>query len=410
MKMDQVMRAVLVFTTVLIYPVFVWSQANFVIPGNFIIQTPCKAYISFRNETGESSVEVNRTYTAYGENKSTQASHVHLDVGGQRKWVSLDCGEYVGEKPAFVNETTGGGTTEPGAECLPFFDSVDNLVNVGVGGSVDITPEAPEIEPFGVAVNNMCGSAGKITSKTEFKQLLMGNPDVLLDLIEYTKGKVFADRPAHQDIDTYLEDLTEAWYAIHAFDHIFCGEPLSANSIGGLHFYGRYRQLQAEGDACRMANFDENEVVPGSVYTMGVRMKRADGGWAQFDTKGYGLTLSAADILKVATRAFSENPTSSSSSAGCILDLDDADTNYKMVFVRRAQGIRTFYPDATPDFARNPACANTVSLNESTEDGDRTSLCDSADDTGKVLRTGRFIISVTSFDDRGFDLHVEKCD
>ena len=30
---------------------------------------------------------------------------------------------------------------------------------------------------------------------------------------------------------------------------------------------------------------------------MGVRMKRADGGWAEFGTKGYGLTFSAADMI-----------------------------------------------------------------------------------------------------------------
>ncbi|MGA7981444.1 MAG: hypothetical protein WCA32_14650, partial [Chromatiaceae bacterium] len=59
--------------------------------------------------------------------------------------------------------------------------------------------------------------------------------------------------------------------------------------------------------------------------------------------------LSAEDILKVATRALAENPTSSASSTGCLLRVSDDDSDFPAIFVRRKSGIRSFYPDATPD-------------------------------------------------------------
>jgi hypothetical protein len=235
------------------------------------------------------------------------------------------------------------------------------------------------------------------------------------DLLKYTGGKVFSNRPAQQNTDAFLDDLVEAWYAISAFDHIFCGEPKSSNSIGGLHYHGRYQQLQASGAACRLDNFNHNEVIPGSIYTMGVRMKQANDDWAKFDTKGYALTLSAADLLKVITRAFAENPTSSDSSTGCTLDVIDADTNYETVFVRRAKGIRTFFPDATPDLNRNPLCSSTIDLGTPVvttgpvAESDQPINCDRAESNTQTLIAGKFKISVISVDENGFNLRVNEC-
>jgi hypothetical protein len=94
---------------------------------------------------------------------------------------------------------------------------------------------------------------------------------------------------------------------------------------------------------------------------MGVRMK-VGSGLAESPVKGYGLTLSAEDILKVATRALAENPTSSASSTGCLLLVSDDDYDFPAIFVRRKNGIRTFYPDATPDPRRNDSCRHPIVL------------------------------------------------
>ncbi len=114
-----------------------------------------------------------------------------------------------------------------------------------------------------------------------------------------------------------------------------------------------------------MTNHHQNEVVDGVIYTMGVRMKNSSGRVVSDATKGYGLTLSGEDILKVVTRAFADNPTTSTSSAGCILPVKDDGYDFKTVFVRRATGIRTFYPDATPNGRGdrvNPDCAAKVEV------------------------------------------------
>ncbi|NET35268.1 MAG: EndoU domain-containing protein [Cyanothece sp. SIO1E1] len=61
--------------------------------------------------------------------------------------------------------------------------------------------------------------------------------------------------------------------------------------------------------------------------------------------------------MKISTKAFRDNPTNSRESTGCLLDIKDDCKNFKAVFVRRASGVRTFYPDATPDAGRNGTCA-----------------------------------------------------
>ncbi len=232
---------------------------------------------------------------------------------------------------------------------------------VNFGGVQDITPVPPVLSEFDRAVNQVCGEPGKAVSRAEFQQLMNDHPQVLAAIQDFTEGKVFGSRPTLRDTAAYLEDLTDAWFNIHGFDHIICAEPTAGGSIGGFHFWGRYLELQQKGLACRLPNLSRAEVIPGVIYTMGAKIK-VDGGVASSPVKGYGLTLSAADILKAATKAFAENPTASTKSKGCLLPLEDDGREFITVFVRRAGGIRTFYPDATPDTNRNPDCKAEIVL------------------------------------------------
>jgi hypothetical protein len=338
-----------------------FAQFFFSQPREFVLDRSCEAYTSLKKKTNPIALEVGKTYTALGENKQPGGTHAFLKLGGDSKWVELGCGHYVGGSAA---ESTGNVPAPPAeatATCLPFFDNENNPVKIKVGGMADITPPAPVLNAFDQAVNTTCGAAGKVVSPEEFKTLLQANPDVLQRLMAFTKQRVYTDRPARESGDAYLADLTEAWFSLKAFDHIFCGQPEAGKAIGGLHFYGRYVQLQQSGEACRMDNYRQNEVVPGVLYSMGAVMKAANGGSARSSIKGYGLTLNAEDILKAATRAFSENPTTSSESTACMLPVTDDGKNFTVVFVRRATGIRTFYPDATPA-PNDPACAAPIGL------------------------------------------------
>jgi hypothetical protein len=151
----------------------------------------------------------------------------------------------------------------------------------------------------------------------------------------------------------FLNDLTDIWFNVVGFDHVFCGEPVQGGSIGGLHFVGRYVELQNKGLAGRLANnTSREEVVPNTIYTMGVVMKVGTG-TAQSSIKGYPYTLNAEEILSIASLGYKNNPNTSTTNQACLLNVTDEGRTFKAVFVRRQGGIRTFYPDATPDSSAN---------------------------------------------------------
>jgi len=330
------------------------AQVLFDTPRTFLLERSCPAHVSIRKQTGTETLTPGQPFTALGENRADNPTHVLLALNGGRKWVARDCGHY-GSTPPPPHSA-------PEPACLPFFDHQDNPVRVRVGGPADITPPPPVINAFGQAVNAVCGQPGQAVTAGTFQALMRRHPQVLTRLRLFTAGKVFAERPARTDNDTYLTDLSEAWFAVHAFEHIFCGEPRANGPIGGLHYAGRYLQLQQRGQLCRMNNLRQNEVVPGVIYSMGVEMKTLDGRLSRSSIKGYGLTFSAEDILKAATAAFAANPgTSRQKSTACRLPVRDDGQAFTTVFVRRQNGIRTFYPDATPD-ARTPACSAAVNL------------------------------------------------
>lgn len=343
------------------------AQTLFETAREFVLDRQCDAYRSFKKATGATPLEISRHYPGRGVNRPDNPSHVFIRVGEQSLWVDLACGHFAdGDGAVAAPAPAAGERTAGGPACLPFFDDVDNPVPrpLRVGGKADITPPPPPLDAFDKAVMAACGPAGKSVTRDEFKALMLAHADVLARLKAFTAGRVFADRPQRFATESYLDDLADAWFDVKAFDHVMCGQPGEGGRIGGLHFAGRYLQLQQSGEACRMANYGQNEVVPGLIYTFGAEIRTATGTW-RHSTKGYGYTLSAEEMIKAATRALAENPTESSESRGCLLSLTDDDRPLVIVFVRRAQGIRTFYPDATPNSRGDkpsPPCAAPVSL------------------------------------------------
>lgn len=332
------------------------AQAMFEKPRTFVPAKACSAYTSIKKQTEPVSLDVGRTYRALGANRAEGASHLMIEVDHQRKWVALACGSYEGAGQG----NTGGASHN--ATCLPFFDDTHNPVWLPGSGRVDVTPPAPEVSPFGHAVNALCGDFGAKVTPSGFRSMLTAHPDVLERIRKFTKGRVYSERSAPTGRGGYLDDLTEALFSANGFAHIFCGETSRSGSVSGLHFRGRYLQLQRKGVACRLPdNRGSEEVALGAVYSVGVRI-HTNGRFTESERKGYGLTLGAEDLLKVVTRAFVENPASGRSNEGCLLTVEDDGKRFKAVFVRRNQGIRTFYPDVTPDAARNPACAAKIVL------------------------------------------------
>ncbi|WP_414527916.1 EndoU domain-containing protein [Nodularia chucula] len=239
--------------------------------------------------------------------------------------------------------------SQPASQLLPFFDNINNPVPVGfpIGQKLDITPAPPVLNSFDLAVLNICGSIGTRVTPNQFQQLLSSYPDVLQKLQTVTGGEL---RPGRRNKSEFLADLTDIWFKNRGFEHIFCGELKSANDIGGLHFYGRYLQLQNQGIGGRLPNNHRREqVVPGVIYTMGVVIQQGNLTFRDV-IKGYSYVSNAQELLIDATQIFKLQ---GNSEGACIFYVRDQDTGttFPKVFVRRQKAIVTFYPDATPQGA-----------------------------------------------------------
>ncbi|RCJ27125.1 endonuclease [Nostoc minutum NIES-26] len=236
--------------------------------------------------------------------------------------------------------------SQPDTKLLPFFDNLDNPVPVGfpAGQQIDITPPPPLLNSFDRAVLKLCGPIGTRVSANNFKQLLSYYPNVLQKIQKSSGGELL---PGRWKKAQFLEDLTNIWFKRRGFEHIFCGEIYNANDIGGLHFYGRYLQLQNEGIGGRLPNNQKREeVVPGVIYTMGVVIKQ-DNLTVTDTLKGYGYLSNAEKMLLDVTRAFKRQ---GNTEGACIYNVrdDERGKSFPTVFVRKQRAIITFYPDATP--------------------------------------------------------------
>ncbi|MDZ8187864.1 MAG: EndoU domain-containing protein [Nostoc sp. ChiSLP02] len=233
---------------------------------------------------------------------------------------------------------------------LPFFDNVDNPVPVRFPSEqqLDITPPQPQLNSFDQAVLKICGSIGTKVNANSFKQLLSSYPDVLQKVQQASGGELL---PGRKKKAQFLDDLTNIWFKRRGFEHIFCGEIYNPNDIGGLHFYGRYLQLQNEGIGGRLPNNQgREEVVPGVIYTMGVIIKQKNRTVTDV-IKGYGYLSNAEEMLLDATKIFKLQ---GNKEGACIYNVSDRETgkSFPTVFVREQKAIITYYPDATPQGAK----------------------------------------------------------
>ncbi len=343
-----------------------WALSTFDPPRQFVVTKSCNATTAIRTASASVAVQAGQTFKALGSNKKMpDATHVQIEVKGKRKWIDITCGDLrfavagkvvapSKEKPSAVTPT------RRQSRFRPFFDDRRNPEKVRFGGPADMTPPAPQLDKFDRAVNKLCGPIGSKVSPRAFQTMMRAHPDVLKAVHAFTEGKVFGGERPLSSPDAYLDKLTAAWFSSHGFEHIYCGEP-NRGKIGGLHFWGRYLELQEKDLGGRLPNnASREEVVPGAIYSVGVEIE-VGGQIVRSTIKGYGLTLSAADLLKAGTKALADNPTRSSRNEACILRVQDDGKDFKMVFVRKAKGIRTFFPDATPS-ASDPACRGVVTL------------------------------------------------
>jgi Bacterial EndoU nuclease len=231
----------------------------------------------------------------------------------------------------------------------PFFDRIDNpeFQHFSQGIAMDGTPTPPALSPFDRDVLKVCGNLGDRVDVEDFQALLRAYPQVLQQIQLAVDGEIFAGRNTSAE---FLADLTEIWFKLHGFEHVFCGN-IHNGELKGLHYVGRYLQLQEQGLAGKLPNnHQQEETIEGAVYTIGVLLKY--GSRVLVDRRtGYALVTDAAELLIAATQAFKTKLRPNTVCTFPVIDADSGQT-YPAVLVKQDQAIVTFYPDATPTDAK----------------------------------------------------------
>jgi Bacterial EndoU nuclease len=340
------------------------SATNAQIPptGTFTATQICPATKKIAgNNPGNVRTVVGTTYSSIGFNSAARTD-ILLKIAGvtpSQRWVKSSCGDF---------QASGSPNPDPGSgniNLLPFFDNQNNPipVNFPVGSSKDITPPPPQLEQFDRKVLTMCGTGFDApVSEQSFRQLLQDYPDVLNKLKNAAGGMI---KPNRGTDPAFTDDLVQIWFSQRGFKHILCGEisdkrrPDNVPVLDGLHFYGRYLQLQQQSGtrAGRYSDPDtKQEVVDRVIYTFGTRVVKGNTTIAEGPIKGYSYVLNAQEILIHATKAFKLfNPVAGQPPA-CLYKVSDPDAApFQAVFVKKEGAIRTFYPDATPE---GSSCGN----------------------------------------------------
>ena len=226
-------------------------------------------------------------------------------------------------------------------ECLPFFDySKDKVVTkvVQSDGSfqnrqVDITPEPIADSRFGSEVLRACGQFGsKVKPQAVQKLVEIFNPDLIKEL-----AREFPDYSNRE----LMEIIGKAWTGSGGFEHVFCGQP-KKDKVGGLHYTGRYFELQEKGQLCRITNnLNNEEILPESVYTIGISIP----GGIVDRKKGFSIRQAAEDIFFEAARNYLRNCVSPSKNRRVCFSRFYQDGSFGNLFVCAPNvGIVTFYP------------------------------------------------------------------
>jgi hypothetical protein len=297
--------------------------------GELVAAQGCEAFQSFRKRTNPDGarLDADRRYEVLARNQAGGEWLQVLVPGAQpaQRWVKETCGRLI---PA------------PGTGAFrPFFDDVDD-------GPGDPSPPAPPLDAFDRAVLDVCGAWGSRPRAQTFRAML-DRPELQAEVerIHEALGRTPASLPRFKD------ELTSVWFAAGGFVHVFCGEP-EPGGVGGLHYRGRYLELQEEGLAGLAGEADcpetEPEIEP-PVYTFGLRYRMPASRTLQADCRtGYAYDLGAGDLLIQATTAYGANRGAADAEM-CLHEVATPGAPpYLAVFVARDDAVRTFYPDATP--------------------------------------------------------------
>jgi hypothetical protein len=305
--------------------------------GAFVADDRCPAFDSIRRQSNPGGVVLapGQSYDVRGLNRE-DGDYVQVEVPGatpRTRWVSRDCGE--------LRETGDSGSEPPGqagTALLPFFDTVAQ--------PNDPAPPPPALGAFDRAVLEICGAWGSRPSRAAFRAML-DRPALAADverIYQALGGSILGGR---REPAPFKDELAAVWFSEEGFRHVFCGEP-SGSTIGGLHYAGRYLQMQEQGWGGLAPRCAKAEIAP-PIYTIGVEYRTQSGRRRSACPKGYALNLDAGEILIEATRALKLLLPRAAGKSMCLHRVAEPNERaYFAVFVIKSGAVRTFYPDASP--------------------------------------------------------------
>ncbi|MEH6631921.1 MAG: EndoU domain-containing protein [Halopseudomonas aestusnigri] len=228
----------------------------------------------------------------------------------------------------------------------PFFDDENEK-------AIDPTPNAPVITPFGKEVLKLCGDWGSQVSERGFLQALSGSSgEEVLNVLQVRMRKedLSLNLSAKYSLWSLAEkkrnELGLIWFGANGFRHIFCGEP-KRKKIGGLHYRGRYLQMQKEGWGGLDISCHKMQISP-PVYTIGVFYQRSNKTKGRACVKGYSHSLDAEELFVEVTIAYLRVAKNfedyAKKKAVCLHEIEEDGHKYSAVFVANPKGIITFYP------------------------------------------------------------------
>jgi hypothetical protein len=342
--------AVVLFSAIV--SLFLWAgiaEAQVLQSGTFRATQNCPATRSIQGTNpGNVRVVNGQRYELVGFN-SPARKYVLIKIPNAtpaQRWVRATCGkvERQNDDPAAPDPDR---PAQPTSRLIPFFDQTDNPVTVNFSPDrlkVDISPPPPPLTDFDQEILKTCGPIGTKLSAPAIKELLSRYPQIVREAKQQVGGELLPGRSTEAE---FLDDLVAIWSQREGFEHIFCGELEGPQKIGGLHFVGRYLQLQEQGIGGRLANnAGKEEVVPGVLYTLGVVIRQGNRTFTD-DLKGYPYISDGRELFLAATALLKAQ---GNAQGACIATIDDQDSgkSYPAVFVKDRGAIVTFYPDATP--------------------------------------------------------------
>lgn len=278
-------------------------------------ENKCELYSSVtkQEDIGDVKTVIGKEYMVVDTAGVNYPDYVHVKIDNEYpedRWVHKSCGS-ISAKDTFT----------------PFF--VEDGKNEGQA-------MFPTTTKFDELALKKCGDWGSAIVKEDLDILFSGK--VLQHLYVNLDKSVITK---NADIDAFKKELVTVWLQNTAFEHVICGEPTGSHVLGGLHYVGRYLDLQKNhwgglNDSCAAQEIRD------PVYTIGVDFLNSYGDMTVKCPSGYNWNMNVIDILLEGTKAFKEaSKNHSTEKFACTYTNEN---NFHFTFVAKEGAITTFYP------------------------------------------------------------------